>query len=562
MVGKQNVTQRAVPPMVVWLGGTLLWLAVYLGVDHVFAALEPRYQVKPEGVTIAIAVLWFALALALRTAAAAWAAALFFAAAQWGQFLHYSYYGAPIAPHEPVLLFTEWREIAVAFSGLLHHFGAALLLPLLPLIVFAVVRGINRRVGVLGRWWPGILFLALWVVLPLKAYRQPENTQAFYPRPYGYALKNAWLVTAYAIGATAAHRGAAAIAAQAAGGEPYYLRPIGDGVDGVIVLVMGESTNPSVMSAFGYPQPTTPFLASLRACDTCVVTLGQSAGVATKVTLPMFFNLQREPWRSDVPVVGKSNLIALAKQHGYRVVVESAQTNNLFTFTRAELADHFCTVDRCDPERADAGVDRVLHERIAAESFRDKTLLILHTRVAHSAYDRYLPPGWQPFPVDASSRSAQMQTTYRNAIAWFDEVARQIVTAVRSKTDKPIWFILTGDHNELLGEGGRWGHGQLAARAGEVPVVVAAWNGATLPEPWLARLRCRPTHYELGQFVAQLLGWEVRSPEESPDVLFTNGPDLGGKAGWIELTRRGAEEGRCDIVERLVLPGSVKPNRE
>lgn len=556
MASKQNLAQRALAQVVIWLGGTLLWLAVYLGIDHVFAALEPSYQVKPEGLTIAIVGLWFALTLALRSVVAAWMAALFFAAAQWGQFLHYSYYGAPIAPHEPVLLFTEWREITVAFSGLLHHFWAALLLPLLPLAVFAAVRRMNRRFGVQGRWWPGMLFLALWLVLPLKAYRHPENTQAFYPRPYGYALKNAWLVTSYAIGATAAYGGISALAAaQSVSGEPYHVRPIGEGVDGVIVLVMGESTNPSVMSAFGNPQPTTPFLASLRTCPTCIVTIGQSAGVATKVTLPMFFNLQREPWRSDIPVTGKSNLISLAKQHGYRVVVESAQTNNLFTFTRADSADHFCTVDRCDPNRAEAGVDRVLLERIAAEPFRDKTLLILHTRVAHSAYDRYLPPGWQPFPVDTSSRSAQMQTTYRNAVAWFDELARQIVTAVRSKTDKPIWFILTGDHNELLGEGGRWGHGQLTAHAGEVPVVVAAWNGATIPEPWPSRLRCRPTHYELGQFVAELLGWEVYSPEESPRVLYTNGPDLGGKAGWIELTRRIAEDGRCDVVERLVPPG-------
>ncbi len=526
----------------------------YFAVDHLYALWDSNYLVRPEGLTVGVTFIWVALALALRSRGAALLAALFFAAAQWGQFLHFAYYGAPIAPHEPPLLFSEWREIVGAFAGTVHHYTAAIVLPLVSLLFFAVGWWLNRRYGLQGRLWPLLLFVALLSVLPVKAYRAPDNTQAFYPRPYGYALKNAWLVTSYAIGSALAHGGHTAVAGEAATAQPYRVERVGDGVDGVVVVVMGESTNPAMMSAFGAPEPTTPFLASLAASG-AIVTVGQSAGVATKVSLPMFFNVQREPWRHDIPVAGKSNLIALAQANGYRVVVESAQTNNLFTFTRAEWADHFCAVDRCHPERPEAGVDTVLLERVAAEPFDRKTLLILHTRVAHSAYDRFLPEGWRPFPVDEKSREAQMRSTYRNAAAWFDELVRRITEAIRAKTTQPIWFVLTGDHNELLGEGGYWGHGQLAERAGEVPVVVATWNGAELPSAWRDRLRCRPSHYELGQLVAALLGWEVRSPDEAPDQVLTNGPDLTGKAGWIELEREVTAEGECRVHERLVFPG-------
>jgi hypothetical protein len=114
----------------------------------------------------------------------------------------------------------------------------------------------------------------------------------------------------------------------------------------------------------------------------------------------------------------------------------------------------------------------------------------------------------------------------------------------------------SGDHNELLGEGGRWGHGQLAEQAGLVPVVVLTVNGAKLPDGWRERLRCAPSHYELGQLVAELLGWLVRSPEEDPNVLFTNGPDLNGRAGWLRYDRVWEAKG-CQLREELV-QGSAK----
>jgi glucan phosphoethanolaminetransferase (alkaline phosphatase superfamily) len=541
--------------LAVWLAATAGWVAVYFAADHLFSWVQPNYQAAPDALTVGLTLVWFGAVLLFRARWGAWAAALFFATAQWAQFLHYRYFGAPIAPHEPPLLFSEWREIIGAFAGVSHFFGSALLLPIVPLVAFAVAYSTNRHWGWQARGWPLLLFLGLLVILPVKAYRSPAISQAFYPHPYGYALKNSWLVTAYAIGASMAQRGVAA-QPPITNREPYEVDRRHDGVDGVIVLVMGESTNPAMMSLFGGSEPTTPFLASLRDNPDAIVTVGRSAGVATKVTLPMFFNVLREPWRQDVVMSGKSALITLAKANGYRVVVESAQTSNLFTYTRAELADLFCTVDRCGAKSDGDGVDRLLLERIAQEPLTQKTLLVLHTRVAHSMYDQFTPRNWRPFSVDEGSFEGKMKSTYRNAIAWFDEVVRQIVSAVIAKSSRPVWVIITGDHNELLGEGGRWGHGQLAEQAGLVPVVVLTANGAKLPDGWRERLRCAPSHYELGQLVAELLGWLVRSPEEDPNVLFTNGPDLNGRAGWLRYDRVWDAKG-CQLREELV-QGSAK----
>jgi len=82
-------------------------------------------------------------------------------------------------------------------------------------------------------------------------------------------------------------------------------------------------------------------------------------------------------------------------------------------------------------------------------------------------------------------------------------------------------------------------------------VVVLTANGAKLPDGWRERLRCAPSHYELGQLVAELLGWLVRSPEEDPNVLFTNGPDLNGRAGWLRYDRVWEAKG-CQLREELV----------
>ncbi len=544
-----NTQRRALGQrLAVWGGATVLWALGYFATDHLYAAFDGRYHVRPDGLTVAVALVWFAATLALRSAIFAWAGALFFAALQWAQFLHYGYFGAPIAPHEPPLLFQEWREIVGAFDGLSLYFWPALLLPVLPLAAFALLWRWNQRQGVSSRLRAALVWLLLVVILPVKAHFHPK-VQAYYPKPYGYALKNVWLATAHAIGTG----GAAAWAAKDLPAVAYTIERVGEGTPGVMVLVMGESTNPARMSVFGYERDTTPFLRTLVAKEGALAAIGQSAGVNTKVTLPMFFNLQGRPWEREVHLKGTANLIRLAKANGYRVIVVSAQTNNLFTFTRAEEAEVFCTVDRCFEGRPQAGIDTVLWEALVTETFDRKTLLVVHTRVAHSAYDTFVPRNWAPFAVDTSSREARMRSTYDNAIAWFDEVVRQVVATVRARSTLPVTVVLTGDHNELLGEDGQWGHGLLAPSAGEVPVLVAAFDGAAIPDEWRARLTCRPSHAEVGTMVAEWLGWRVSGPPVGEAVVYTNGPELSGSAGWVEVTRMRSEAG-CYATARVVMP--------
>ncbi len=87
--------------------------------------------------------------------------------------------------------------------------------------------------------------------------------------------------------------------------------------------------------------------------------------------------------------------------------------------------------------------------------------------------------------------------------------------------------MITGDHGQLLGEQGRWGHNDLQPQVAEVPVLIIARDA---PPDALQALSAQQwiSHYELGVWLAERLGSRVINPNQQTGEHFVQGKQLFG----------------------------------
>jgi glucan phosphoethanolaminetransferase (alkaline phosphatase superfamily) len=98
----------------------------------------------------------------------------------------------------------------------------------------------------------------------------------------------------------------------------------------LILMIMRESTSSTHMSLFSGREATTPNLDRIKNDANFIALPAISSGVCTHASLPLFFNLVREPGNIWLLESEKVNLFRLAKAAGYETHFISAQ-NALLT---------------------------------------------------------------------------------------------------------------------------------------------------------------------------------------------------------------------------------------
>ncbi len=501
-----------------------------LGPDHLFAHLYPNYQVALSPKTIAAVWLAAFLALSARRLTAVHVLLVFFAVLQLAQFWHFVYFGTLISPQEVGLVSSEMDEITLSLLGIWKALLAplGLVLASYALLWWIVGRMEDYRVRIpLG---PTLLVLLLGVVLPVKAWHS-TGSQVFYPNPRHYAIKNTLYAVAWFLGKEVPRRLSGQHAALHF--QPYRLEAIASALPANIVLVMGESLNPNHMGLFGYTRNTTPHFSALKGKPGFYYRKIYSGGVSTKVSVPSFFNLKREPRNVQVMYRGDANLFKLAKSRGMQTWFLSTQNGNLATYADGGAVDHFeSREDHLD--EIEKRKDLVLLDLLKQVDFSRPNFVVLHERGSHSPYERYHTDDFRVFPEDVDDTDTFRINSYDNSILFSDHVHDQIIRQVMARSTLPTYFIFTGDHGELLGDKGRWGHSVLDLTVATVPFIVYTPNGSP---SMLARARHLPypTHFEMGRFVAGLLGYRVIDPNAEEGVYYTNGKDIAGNGGYMRL---------------------------
>ncbi|MDD3529043.1 MAG: phosphoethanolamine transferase [Gallionellaceae bacterium] len=529
----------------------VLMAALMVLPDHLFVWLQPNYPVRFYPNAFAAGWLLGVMLLALRHQVTAVLFIGFVGLMQLSQFLHFAYFGTLISPHEVVFLFEEWGEIWLTLAAVAPYMAG-------PLALVAVAGGLTYLVWMKSRPaavrlpLAGLLLLLILAYQPYRAYVQPKS-QSFYPSPSAYSLRNTWTVTAYYIG----HSLRGEDKPERASFQPYRVEKLPIGELPTVVVVMGESLTYKHMSLFGYERPTTPGLDRLKSDPQFVYLRAIAGGVSTKVSLPTFFNIQREPGNIGHLIRYETNLLKLAKERGMATHFISAQTPNLMTYSGTEYVDHYLTKEDV-PEQYERLKDDMLLEQLDAIDLSRPAFIVLHQRNSHSPYEQSYPARFEKYPVRTSDRDSYTRNTYDNSVGYTDYLLTAILQRIQQKTRRSAYLVFTADHGEMMGEGGKYGHTLLEEDVLRVPFLFYGVGPATRAEVARVRAMQAPTHYEIGKLVAGLMGYRIINPNERDGLFYGNGPDLDGSMGCLPLVKDAAVPQGWRLVDDPLCPRDAR----
>lgn len=458
---------------------------------------------------------------------------IIFALLQFTELLHFSYFGTLISPHAVILLFQDTGEILESLGGMLGHIALPILL-FISQVILAIAfyrRTTAHRLSMPYAWIPMLLLLS---ILPMKASKPDAVAQQFYPNPNEYAVANGLFSFSYFLGRDLPQKlnGSGHNISCLAYTAEHTSPPQAEN----IIIIMGESLSSSHMGLFGYTRDTTPRLNALRDNKNFIFKNAYSAAVSTKVTLPMFFNVQREPGHITHMVTQTSNLFRLAKEQGYNTHFISAQTANLATYIGEKYIDSFITQESLPQKMLDKK-DRLLLEQLRGIDLTRKNFIVLHQRNSHSPYEKQYPREFAIYPEKAGDHLTNTINSYDNSVLFTDDLLADIIEHINNRSTRPTLLVFTADHAELLGEGGKMGHAHLQENVARVPMIA---YGKNLSDSMLERFSSmnNPSHYEIGKQIAAALGYTINNPNEQDALFFINGPDIGGRSGYLAINKK------------------------
>jgi glucan phosphoethanolaminetransferase (alkaline phosphatase superfamily) len=331
-----------------------------------------------------------------------------------------------------------------------------------------------------------------------------------------------------------------------------------------VVFVMGESINAPRLSLFGFKEDTTPKLAKWLTDPpegfTFIPEIGFSGGLDTYASVPTF--LRAAYWPVQAQKFGV-NLFELAHSQGFKSWYLSAQTLNFLK--AAGGAPH---AERVVTTENDDGL-----AKLAAEipERGENSFIFLHQRVNHSPYTKncsLAPNRLSILNPEKASADDQRRAAYDNGLRCWDH---QLTTLVAPflKRHGAVHIFYMSDHNELMAENGRWGHGFTDLRVAMVPMMLLTnrphSDVATMFKSWSP-----PTTYHLAQTVALAFGVRLETPDISANRFFLNSTMPFALAGFMEVeqlepgsyrVKRYARNGQLVSQEVTNLPEVAASNR-
>ncbi|NWG86113.1 MAG: phosphoethanolamine transferase [Hydrogenophilaceae bacterium] len=494
--------------------------------DHAYKLFNPAYKVAFDPDEFGALVVVTFLVVAIRRGWLLAGTLALFGLLQLSQLLHFAYFGSLIAPHEVGLFFHEQDEIWESLAGVAPY----MLVPTAAVAVaYATIVWLWRKTHsqTLNLLCPTLILLALLPIMPMKAYGT-SKPQKFYANPKATSLKNTYYAVSFFLGKDLPDRLNGKPAKEY---RPYQVIKRESPGPINIVVVMGESLGYSHMSLFGYERSTTPKLESLKGDPGFVYKQAIAGGISTKASLPLFFNVQREPDNVQHMFRYESNLIKMAREQGLATHYISNQTSHLSTYSGTEYADHYLTKENMEAlyqREYDAALVTALKRIDLAKS----NFIVLHQRNSHSPYHYNYPPSFERYPTANLDRHQFTVNTYDNSVGFTDHVLYEIIRTLKEKSPVPTYVFFTADHGELIGEDGKYGHAMLEPGVAAVPFIFYASRGDAEKVAQVRAMQ-HPSHYEIGRIIARVLGFEVVNPNEVDGIHYINGANLDGSAGYL-----------------------------
>ncbi len=331
-----------------------------------------------------------------------------------------------------------------------------------------------------------------------------------------------------------------------------------------IVVIMGESINPYRMSVLGFGRETTPgmeaWLKTPPAGFTFIPRIGVSGGTATFGSVPTFLRM------AYIPVGGEAkgmNLFDIASKQKFKSYFFSVQHPQFLDMAGgAKAAEVVETIPgRLDARFAEIHDDLLFEHARSLKPEDGNRFVFFHQNVNHSGYTQHCPhlpdsAGMYVFKDQAGTHEGRRQADYDNGMRCWDRNVTGIVDALRS-IKGAVHILIMGDHNELMGELGLWGHGFPDLHVSVVPMMLLT-NRPQSPVAEMFRKAEPPTTYRMAQMVARAMGLEVSTPGVSPARFYLNSTMPFGLAGFTEVERLGNAKYKVTFFARNGRPMKTK----
>lgn len=434
-------------------------------------------------------------------------------------------YGLPIeSPFVIESVSNANAQETTEYAGEVLLFAAplAVIVPLLAYVLMRLVRGLGRQIE--GNHLPrgvAIFVGLLLIIVPLALHSNPVVARAdpvtrwakFYGQMRQQEIDRVKLVA----NRTEATRHAGRWAPHYAAAGPR-----------TFVFVIGESSNRSDWSLFGYQRETTPKLDAIR--DQLVLfpdtvssfgsTLGEIIRMLTSAT-----HANDEGWQTEPDV------LLLARAAGYKVFWLTNQNDFFLNTVFGKEAESFALVNKGLGQRSDTSLDEKLLPELdkAIADPAPLKLIVLHSIGSHQHYSLRYPKGYNVYDDLDDEISEQMalkwsalkeaRNTYDNSIRYTDFFLTEVIARLRRVTGTEASMLYVSDHAQEVGHlTSLWGHNFKFESGFTVPMFL--W---TKSEPMLkakATYEARPYQTdELDWTLLSLLGVTTNRDQPQFDLL-------------------------------------------
>ena len=506
-------------------------LFAFMGIlpDYLYQAFLPNIHYLTDILFITVIVI-FGFFLSMTQI---WAYILFctiFVLMQLIQLGHIAYFSRPINPLDIGKVFDEFSDVYNASVTDIDDFWFVPLAAILPFLVMVVMR-IQWRQKLYTSFVGLLAVLMFLCIKPERATRR--GLHHFLPPETRYSLHNSINSFSFYLVRGLDYENLEDIV-PADFYKPYTVEKLAENSD-LIVLVMGESTSASKMHLLNPDaRQTTPQLEKLARSDDFYAGIAISGGVSTHASLPLFFNMVKEPGNIRKLTNYTTNLFKMAKENGYKTYFYSAYDMKQTNLIGVPYIDKMITSES-NRRRFKSEKEDYLVELFKQIDLKDgKNFVVLNFRSTHSPYEKCYEhhPEFDVFKPKDDSRFEEENSSYDNSILYIDFVLSQIIEHFKAQNIENAQFIFTADHGEMLGlPDGKYGHNKLAQEVYSVPYI---WIGNKTNN--LIKVN-KISHYEISKLIAYFLGYSVDNPNFDDDTFFVHGNNLFKDYDFIKINR-------------------------
>lgn len=234
-----------------------------------------------------------------------------------------------------------------------------------------------------------------------------------------------------------------------------------------VILIVGDALRADHMAIYGYPRPTTPYLSELKSKGQL-----QQVQRAWSVCAESSCGLMALVKSQYVHELGTKSmtLLDVLKRHGYEthLILSGDHTNFYGLKEDYGPVDHY--FDGFQSGSRYMNDDRLVIDKVATlPSWAGRpTFFQFHLMSSHALGTRNTPPVFLPSEsysplvvrgVTNAQPKPELTNFYDNGVIGFDDTVRRLLQLLELKGYlRDAIVVITGDHGEMLGEDGSFGH--------------------------------------------------------------------------------------------------------